>query len=109
MVNLRRPRLGARTRRTLTWGATTTGALVAAGVTLGPWALALLVAFAATGGLVAGWAAVEARVFPPTLPPAASTGDDPGPGSGDHVAFARALTAVAATYLAECERQERQR
>jgi len=108
VVNLRRPRLGARSRRTLTWGATTAAALVVTGVTLGPWALALLVAFAATSGLVAGWAAVE-RVFPPTRSPAAGIGGDPGPGSGDHVAFARALTAVAAAYLAECERQEHQR
>jgi hypothetical protein len=75
---------------------------------LGVWAGAALVALAALVGLIAGWAAVEARAFDchrPSSPSARRTLGAPA----DHVAFARALTAVATAYLTECERQEQQR
>jgi hypothetical protein len=60
-------------------------------------------------GLVAGWAAVERRVFPrrPTAQASVAlgpvAGDDPG-----HLAVALALAVVATVYLAECERDQRQ-
>jgi hypothetical protein len=75
---------------------------------LGVWAAAVLVALAAMAGLIAGWAAVEARAFDRRRPspPAAVRAPDV---AADHVAFARALSAVAAAYLTECERQEQQR
>jgi hypothetical protein len=78
---------------------------------LGVWAAAGLVALAAVAGLVAGWAALEARVFdrPRPSPPVLIPRRAPGLTAGDHTAFARALTAVATAYLTECERQERRR
>ena len=80
-------------------------------VVLGVWAAAGLVALAAVAGLIAGWAAVEARVFdrPRPSPPVLIPRRAPGPTAGDHTAFARALTAVATAYLTECERQEHPR
>jgi predicted lipid-binding transport protein (Tim44 family) len=78
-------------------------------VLLGGWVAAGLLALALVAALIAGCAAVEARVFdrPRSQTPAAHRAAGLSP--GDHVAFARALTAVAAAYLAECERQDGQR
>jgi hypothetical protein len=64
-----------------------------------------------TIALVAIWSRIEARVFAPRRPPypIPPVPDRTGMAPGDHVAFARALTAVATAYLAECERQEHER
>jgi hypothetical protein len=117
VVTLRCPLLGPRVRRvarrTARRAATTAAAvalvLVVRGL-VGVWAAAVLVALVAVVGLIAGWAALEVRVFdrphlrpsPPVLIPRRPPGLDPG----DHTAFAWALTAVATAYLTECERQE---
>jgi hypothetical protein len=66
----------------------------------GPWVAALVVAPVLLALLVVGWAVVEARLF--DRPSGAVV---VGRRAEDHVAFARALTAVAAAYLAECERE----
>jgi uncharacterized membrane protein len=115
VVNLRRLRFGPRARRaarrTARRGAKTAAAvalvLMVRGL-LGVWAAAALVAMVAVAGLIAGWIAVEARVFdrPRPSPPVLIPRRAPGLTAGDHAAFARALTAVVAAYLTECERQE---
>jgi hypothetical protein len=68
---------------------------------LGPWAAAMALAAVGVAGLVVGWASVEARAFDRRHPLVVRD----GAAHRDHVAFARALTAVAAAYLAECERE----
>jgi hypothetical protein len=121
VVNLRRPRLGPRVRRAARRtahraakpAAAVALVLVVRGL-LGVWAAAVLVALVAVAGLIAGWAALEARVFdhprprhePPALTPTEIPRRAPGLNAADHTAFARALTAVATAYLTECERQE---
>jgi hypothetical protein len=75
-------------------------ALVGLRVLLSPWAAAVVLAAAGMTGLLAGWATVEARAFDRRREVVVR-----GPARGDHVAFARALAAVAAAYLAECERE----
>ena len=77
-------------------------------VLFGVWAAAVVGATILVAGVLVCWAAVEARAFDRRRPclPARRT---PATPLGDHVAFARALTAVATAYLAECERQERER
>ena len=124
MVSIRRPRFGSRVRRAAR-RAGRRAAKAAAAVALvlvvrgllGVWAAAVLVALAALVGLIAGWAAVEARVFdrprpcpaPPGLvpdvihprPTTAVTGSE-------HVAFARGLAAVSAAYLTHCEQEASQ-
>jgi hypothetical protein len=74
----------------------------------GVWITAAVLAGLAVVGLVAGWAVVERRVFPrrPAAPASVVVGRGPGDDPG-HLVVARAL-AVAATLLAECERDERQ-
>jgi hypothetical protein len=69
---------------------------------LGVWATTALLAAVAVAGLIAGWAAVEDRCFraPASRPPVQELPIT------DHVAFARALAAVATAYLTACERQE---
>jgi lysylphosphatidylglycerol synthetase-like protein (DUF2156 family) len=118
VVNLRCPRLGPRARRAarrLARRAATVAAalalVLAVRAALGVWAAAVLVALAAVAGLIAGWAAVEARVFDRPRParPVPMPRRVPGLSAGDHTAFARALTAVATAYLTECERQEHPR
>ena len=79
----------------------------------GLWAAALVGAVVVTVGLVAGWAAVERRMSERVRarPPVVVVERGPrGPGrlDGEHVAFARGLAGLAAWYLAECERQERE-
>jgi hypothetical protein len=71
----------------------------------GVWITAAVLAGLAVVGLVAGWAAVERRAFPRRPQRQASVTVAP---PGRDVAFARALAVVAAAYLAECERDERQ-
>jgi hypothetical protein len=85
-------------------------AAVAAGVValrllLGVWPAAVILATVVLIWFVAGLATLEARVF---CHRPAHRRQVPAPSAqlGDHVAFARALTAVARAYLAECERQE---
>jgi hypothetical protein len=73
----------------------------------GVWVAAAIVALAGVVGLIAclaaldAWAADRHRCSPPAtvVVPDGSIGEAAG-----HVAFARALAAVAAAYVAECER-----
>jgi hypothetical protein len=78
---------------------------------VGVWPSAALVALFFTVGAVAAWATkVEPRLFAPRFPELAP-GEflvhlDPPPGvEVDHLAFARALSAVADAYVEECRRQ----
>jgi hypothetical protein len=95
-------------------GAAIVTALMVLRLVAGVWITAVAAAALAVVGLVAGWAAVERRAFPrrPAGPVSVPVGPRiPGRAAGDgarHVAFARALTTVAAAYLAECERDQRQ-
>jgi hypothetical protein len=57
--------------------------------------------------VIAGMAAVEARVFDRDRHHQAVVVTRQPEPSPDHVAFARALTAVATAYLSACEREER--
>jgi hypothetical protein len=75
---------------------------------LGVWVAAALIALVAVVGLIAGWAAVEARAFDHHRRSAQVVVPSPGT-AADHLAFARALSAVATAYLTECERQEHER
>jgi hypothetical protein len=78
---------------------------------LGVWVAAGLIALVLMAALVAAWSRIEARAFAPRRPPSPIP-RVPGRSRlvpGDHVAFARALAAVATAYLAECERQEHER
>jgi hypothetical protein len=84
------------------------GLHVGAGL-VGQWVAAAVAGPLVLGWVVARWAAVERR-----LDQQARTMSSPvvvgprGPGqdqAGEHVAFARALVAVSARYLADCEDQ----
>jgi hypothetical protein len=111
VVNLHRPRLGPRVRLAIhrvAPAAVAVALVVVVRAVLGVWAAAALVALAAMVGLIAGWAAVEARAFDRRRPSPPAVVRASG-ATGDHLAFARALSAVAAAYLTECERQEQQR
>jgi hypothetical protein len=88
------------TARRLTTGAAVVGLLVGLRLVAGVWITATVIAGLVTVGLVAGLAAVERRVF--ARRPAAPLVAGPR-GPGRHTEFARALAAVAAAYLAECE------
>jgi len=81
--------------------------IIVARAVCGPWPTAIVVAAASTWWGLLAWARIEAHsrrasgcraveVAVPTRPA--------GP-VGGHVAFARALAAVAAAYLAECEQE----
>jgi hypothetical protein len=106
VVSARRPRPGRRARRAarrLVAVAAAVAVVLVVRAVLGVWATAALLAVVAVAGLIAGWAAVEARCFrraPASRPPVRELPVT------DHVAFARALAAVAAAYLTACERQE---
>jgi hypothetical protein len=95
-------------------GAAAVAGVMAVRLVAGVWITAVAVAGLAVVGLVAGWAAIERRAFPrrPAPPAPVPVGPRaPGRAAGDgtrHVAFARALSTVAAAYLAECERDQRQ-
>jgi hypothetical protein len=91
------------TARRLTTAAAVVGLLVGLRLVAGVWITATVTGGLVTVGLVAGLAALERRVFAhrPATPPVT------GPrGPGRHTEFARALTAVAAAYLAECQANE---
>jgi hypothetical protein len=81
-------------------------------VLAGVWTAAVLGAVVVTAGLLAGWAAVERRVTDRVRARPVVVHErgprDPGRLDGEHVAFARGLAGLAAWYLAECERQERE-
>ena len=84
-------------------------------VLAGVWAAAVLGAVVVMVGLLAGWAAVERRMTERARarPHVVVVERGPrGPGRPDagagHVAFARGLAGLAAWYLAECERQDRE-
>jgi hypothetical protein len=82
-------------------------------VLAGVWTAAVLGAVVVTVGLLAGWAAVERRVTERARArPMVVERGPRGPGRPDagagHVAFARGLAGLAAWYLAECERQDRE-
>jgi hypothetical protein len=105
VVSARRPCLGLRARRAarrLVGVAAAVAVVLVVRAVLGVWATAALVAVVAVAGLIAGWAAVEDRCFrrPTPRPPVRELPVT------DHVAFARALAAVATAYLTACERQE---
>ena len=109
MVNLRRPRLGARARRSarrVTWAAALAVVVVVVRAALGVWVAAGLVALAAVAGVIAALAAIETQVFDRPRRPTTLVVPAPGLDTSDHIAFARALTAIAAAYLTACERQE---
>jgi UPF0716 family protein affecting phage T7 exclusion len=105
-------RLGPRARRAgrrLVVAAMALAVLVAVRAVAGVWVTAGLVAAASLAGLLAGWAALEARAFPRSQRAAAGQLGPRGVRPSDHLAFARALTAVATAYRAYCEGQEQQR
>jgi hypothetical protein len=83
-------------------------------VLAGVWAAAVLGAVVVMVGLLTGWAAVERRVTDRVRarPVVVDERGPRGPGRLDvgagHAAFARGLAGLAAWYLAECERQERE-
>jgi hypothetical protein len=107
VVSDRRPCLGLRARRGARRlvGVAAVAVVLVVRAVLGVWATAALLAVVAVAGLIAGWAAVEARCFraPAPRPPVRELTVT------DHVAFARALAAVATAYLTACERQEHRR
>jgi hypothetical protein len=73
----------------------------------GPIPVALIVAAVGTLAGVVWWArVVEPRLFTDSRPPR-SPGAQPLTANERHLAFARALAAVAARYLDECERENR--
>ena len=79
---------------------------------LGVWPAAVVGASAVTAGLLAGWAALDRRLFAPRLAGGAGpvlVGGPRGPrpldGEAGHVAFAQGLAGLAGWYLAECEQQ----
>jgi hypothetical protein len=79
-------------------------AVVVARLIFGSWPTAIAVAAAGMWWGLRAWSRIEHRTRPaearaPQLVQAAR------PAAGGHVAFARALTVVAAAYLAECERE----
>ena len=78
----------------------------------GVWAAAVLGAVVVMVGLLTGWAAVERRVTERVRARPVVERGPRGPGRPDagagHVAFAWGLAGLAAWYLAECERQDRE-
>jgi hypothetical protein len=84
---------------------TAAGLVVAVRLVLGAWPAAFVLAAVGVGWLLVLWAGVEARAFGGDRPAGGAHSDD-APAAG-HVAFARALAAVAASYLAACEREAR--
>jgi uncharacterized membrane protein YqgA involved in biofilm formation len=75
---------------------------------VGQWVTAVVAGPLVLGWVLARWAAIERRLDrhgrSATRPPAV-IGHAPPAGSVEHVAFARALVAVSARYLALCEDQ----
>jgi hypothetical protein len=96
------------TTRNIARRATTTALLVLVVIVggravCGPWPTAIVVAAAGTCWGLRAWSRIESRTSPG---PAAPGVEVARPVVG-HVAFARALAAVAAAYLTECERAAR--
>jgi hypothetical protein len=75
----------------------------------GPWPTAITAAAAATWWGLRAWARIETRTRRAPGPRAAAVAVPARPARAavEHVAFARALAAVATAYLAECEREAR--
>jgi hypothetical protein len=91
----------------IAWGVALVAVVVVVRQVAGVWAAAGIVALAGVLGVVAGLAALEVWVFdrrrssiPATVVPEVAAGD-----ATEHLAFARALAAVAAAYVGECERE----
>jgi hypothetical protein len=76
---------------------------------VGQWLTAAVAGPLVLGWVLARWAAVERRLDAHTRPTPTPVVVGPrGPGqdgAGEHVAFARALVAVSARYLAHCQHQ----
>jgi hypothetical protein len=97
----------------VTLGRTGRGCAVAVGVVAvrhfaGPWVTAVLLATVAVVGLIAALAAIEPRVLhrerrSPSV--AVVVPERAGPSAAEHLAYARALAVVVASYVAECERE----
>lgn len=95
-------------RRGAGWLCVVVVVVVVARLIAGPWVAAVVMASAAVVGLIAALAAIEARTSgrerrPPSVPVVVS--QRPGPSTAQHLAYARALAMVVASYLAECERE----
>jgi hypothetical protein len=95
-------------RRWAGWGCAVVVAVVAVRLITGPWLAAALMAVVAVIGLVAAIAVIETHTFgrerrPPSV--AVVVPDRPGPSPSEHLAYARALAVVVASYVAECERE----
>ena len=76
---------------------------------VGQWLTAVVAGPLVLGWVLARWAALERRLDAHTRPTSSPVVVGPrGPGqdgAGEHVAFARALVAVSARYLAHCQDQ----
>jgi hypothetical protein len=93
--------------------------VVAVRLIAGPWVAAAIMAVAAVVGLIAALTALETRVLDrerrsPSVgvvvpervgPSAVVVSERAGPSPAEHLAYARALAVVVASYVAECERE----
>jgi hypothetical protein len=104
-VTIRRPHLGRRPGRVVCRAAAGLVVVVACRALLGWWGVAVLLAAAVVAAFIAAMAAVEARASKRRRVPLALM-PVPVVNRRDHVAFARALTAVASAYLSACERED---
>jgi hypothetical protein len=94
--------------RRLVQACVTVVVIVGVGLMAGPWAAAGVMAVVAVVGLIGVLATVEARAFGQdrrSLPAPIVVSERSGPSEVEHLAFARALAVVVASYVAECERQ----
>jgi hypothetical protein len=84
--------------------------VIVARLALGPWLTAVVLAAAALWVGLRAWGRIESRARL-ALPPAGEVvrPDRPMAAAGGHVAFARALAAVSAAYVSECEREANER
>jgi hypothetical protein len=95
-------------RRCVGWGCAVIVVIVAVRVVAGPWVAAGVLAVAVMVGLIAAWAAVEGCTFgrdPRSPAVAVVVPERAGPSTVEHLAYARALAVVVASYVAECERE----
>jgi hypothetical protein len=99
------PRRLARLLRGAAQAVAVAGAVVAIRLVLGVWPAAVVLAALGLGHLLVLWAKVEATAFDRDR--RAVVAHSGAARAADHVAFARALAAVAQAYLAECEREAR--
>jgi hypothetical protein len=82
--------------------------VVAVRLMAGPWVAAAVMAVVAVVGLIAVLAAIDTRVLDgerrsPSV--GVVVAERAGPSAAEHVAYARALAVVVASYVAECERE----